>query len=55
MRIDKKFIPLGRSRVIVIPKAWIVDHETKTSKKMIGVHVDVNETIKITPKWEDEE
>ena len=51
MRISKKFIPLGRSSAVVIPKDWINSQETISGKKMIGVHIDVNEGIKMTPMW----
>ena len=55
MRLSKKFINLDRSKVIVIPYDWIKSHETASGKKMIGVHIDVNDSLKVTPMWEGED
>lgn len=54
MKINKKFMSIGRSSVVVIPKAWIKSHENETGKKMVGVCIDVNDTLEITPIWEEE-
>jgi len=55
MRIDKKFINLDKSKVIVIPHDWIKSREAKAGKTMLGVHIDVNDDLKITPIWEGDE
>jgi len=54
MRIDKKFINLDKSKVIVIPHDWIKSREAEVGKTMFGVYIDVNDDLKITPMWEDE-
>ncbi len=52
---SKKFINIGKSNVIVIPKAWSKSRENESGKKMVGVHLEMlNGKIELIPMWEDE-
>ncbi len=53
MKYSKKFIDLGKANAIVIPMAWVKSEESKHNKKMIGVHMDINETFEVSPMWEE--
>ncbi len=53
MRVKKKFQPVGGTKMIIIPMAWIKSEEERTGNKMIGVYMDVNEKLELTPMWEE--
>ena len=51
----KKFQNVGRTKMIIIPKAWIDAEERRTGMTMLGVDLDMLDgTIKLTPMWEEE-
>ncbi len=54
MRVKKKFQDVGGTRMIIIPKTWIKSEQDRHGKKMVGVYMDINETLELTPMWEDE-
>jgi len=55
MIVNKKFQKVGGTKMIIIPVTWIKSEQDRTGKKMIGVHMDINENLELSPMWEDEE
>ena len=53
MRYSKKFQNVGRTKGVIIPMAWIKSEERRHKKKMIGVHIDANDILQMTPMWEE--
>jgi len=55
MIIEKKLINLGGTKAVILPKAWYTGLSKLHGKKLTKVNLDVNnDTITITPNWEDE-
>jgi len=51
----KKFQYVGRTQMVIIPKAWIDAQQRKAGKTMAGVDLDMlNGTITLKPMWEGE-
>ncbi len=55
MRVKKKFQKVGGTNMIIIPVEWIRSEQYKDGRKMIGVHMDINKTLELSPMWEDSE
>jgi len=53
-KYSKKFQNVGGTKGVIIPMAWIITKEQNYNKTMIGVHMDINEKLELTPMWEDQ-
>lgn len=54
MPITRKIIRHGNSRVVSLPKSWLVNAEEKAGKKIVAVALEVNNVITVAPVFEKE-
>lgn len=53
MIVKKKFQKVGGTKMIIVPVAWIKAEQDRNGKKMIGVYMNIDEELVLTPMWEE--
>jgi antitoxin component of MazEF toxin-antitoxin module len=52
MPITRHLLEVGNSRSVTLPKTWLDYAEQKENKKIVGVAMEINGTITLSPIFE---